>query len=325
MPGVARARRIDVGQVRGVDVEAHLVAGRSSRPCTPGMSVEALGRPLGLGDDRGAGELAQRVERPGLHGRAGPDDAHPVAQRLDLGEDVARQQHRAALVAHLLDAALEHRLHQRVEPRGRLVEDQQLGRRRRARPPAPPSGGCPSSRCGPAWSGRARTARSARRAAAGRGRPAAGRRGRSPRRRSASATASRRRARRRGGGAARPRRVHGSPPSSDTCAAVGPQQAEQHPDGRGLPGPVRSEEAVDLAGRHLEVQPVERAERPERLDQARPPRWLRSSPPTLTPRRTSAPRRGRRRRAARAASPRPATGRRRRCRPTCRSRSRCRR
>ena len=38
-------------------------------------------------------------------------------------------------------------------------------RRTRARRPARPSAGCPSSRCGPAWSGRARTARSARRAA----------------------------------------------------------------------------------------------------------------------------------------------------------------
>ena len=102
-------------------------------PCTPGHGLQALRRPVGLGGDGRAGQLAQRVERARLHRAAGADDAHPIAERLDLGEDVARQQHRAALVADLLDAGLEHRLHQRVEAGGRLVEDQQLGRRRQAR------------------------------------------------------------------------------------------------------------------------------------------------------------------------------------------------
>ena len=37
-------------------------------------------------------------------------------RRLDLAEDVARQQDRAALLLDGLDAVLEHGLHQRIEP-----------------------------------------------------------------------------------------------------------------------------------------------------------------------------------------------------------------
>ena len=49
-----------------------------------------------------------------------------VAQRLDLGEDVAGEQDRAAARALLGDALAEDLLHQRVQPGRRLVEDQQL-------------------------------------------------------------------------------------------------------------------------------------------------------------------------------------------------------
>ena len=52
---------------------------------------------------------------------------HPVAERLDLGQDVAGQQHGAAVGLALgVDPLLEDRLHQRVEAGGRLVEEQQL-------------------------------------------------------------------------------------------------------------------------------------------------------------------------------------------------------
>ena len=71
--------------------------------------------------------MAQLGQGAGLHGAAVPDDADPVAERLDLGEDVAGQQHGAALGADLADVLLEHRLHQRVQAGRRLVEDQQLG------------------------------------------------------------------------------------------------------------------------------------------------------------------------------------------------------
>ncbi len=55
------------------------------------------------------------------------------ASFLDLGEDVAREQHRAPLRLHLVHHILEHHLHQRIQTGGRFVEQQQLrpgGKRR---------------------------------------------------------------------------------------------------------------------------------------------------------------------------------------------------
>ncbi len=51
-------------------------------------------------------------------------------------------------------------------------------------------------------------------------------------------------------------------------AVVGAHQAEQDPDGRGLAGPVGTEEAVHLAGGDLEVQAVEGPGGAEVLDQS---------------------------------------------------------
>ena len=190
--------------------------GRAPRAGRRGRSAAGPAR-----RDRRAGQVAQLGQRAGLDAPARADDADPVAEPLDLGEDVARQQHgRAAAVAELVDAVLEHLLHQRVEPGGRLVEHQQLHVGATAPRPAPPSAGCPWSRRGPSWSGRARTARAAR--VAGRSsRPAA----HPPEqvdhlaRRSGWATGSRRPARRRAAGAARRPRRHGSPPNSRTSPA----------------------------------------------------------------------------------------------------------
>ena len=92
----------------------------------PGEPVEPGQRPHRLGGHRGAGQVPQLGQRPGLDPAPGPDDAHPVAQPLDLGEDVAGEQHRAPAVAEVVDALLEDRLHQRVEAARGLVEDQQL-------------------------------------------------------------------------------------------------------------------------------------------------------------------------------------------------------
>ena len=71
--------------------------------------------------------MAQLGEAAGLDGATGSDDAHPITERLDLGEDVAGEQDRAPLGAHLVDVVAEDPVHQRVEPRCRLVEQQQLG------------------------------------------------------------------------------------------------------------------------------------------------------------------------------------------------------
>ena len=57
-----------------------------------------------------------------------PDDADPVANPLDLVQLVRGEEDRAAALALLGDQRQELLLHQRVEPAGRLVEDQQLGR-----------------------------------------------------------------------------------------------------------------------------------------------------------------------------------------------------
>ena len=80
--------------------------------------------------DLGAGEVTELGERARLDRDARADDAHPVAEVLDLGEDVARQQHGGAVAEQGRDLASEHRLHERVEARGGLVEDVEVGGRR---------------------------------------------------------------------------------------------------------------------------------------------------------------------------------------------------
>src|SRR3954471_1735117 len=77
--------------------------------------------------DRRAREVAQLGERAALHGLAVADDADAIAQRLDFGEDVAGEQHRAPVLALVAHALAEDLLHQRIEAGGRLVEHQQVG------------------------------------------------------------------------------------------------------------------------------------------------------------------------------------------------------
>ena len=74
----------------------------------------------------------------------------------------------------LADRVLEHGLHQRVEPRRGLVEDQQLGVRRQRGHQRHLLAVALGVGARPSWWGRARTARAARRAGPGRARRAAG-------------------------------------------------------------------------------------------------------------------------------------------------------
>ena len=120
-------------------------------------------------------------------------------------------------------------------------------RRRERRDQRRPSGGCPSSRCAPSSSGRARSARAARRGGAGRGRRAAGRAGRSPRRRSASATSVTSPGHVREPAVQRDRVAPRVAAEQPARARVGADEAEQHPDRRRLARAVRPEEAVHLA------------------------------------------------------------------------------
>jgi hypothetical protein len=69
---------------------------------------------------------AQVGEAAGGDGAAPTDDADPVREGFDLAEDVAGQQHGDAIPAPFAYALLECLFHQRVEPRGRLVEDEQV-------------------------------------------------------------------------------------------------------------------------------------------------------------------------------------------------------
>ena len=69
--------------------------------------------------------MAHRIDRAGFDGPPGPDDRHPLAQRLDLGEDVARQQDGRTGRRDLVHALAKNLFHQRIQARGRFVEQQQ--------------------------------------------------------------------------------------------------------------------------------------------------------------------------------------------------------
>ena len=68
----------------------------------------------------------RRLDAVDLDEPAVADDRDAVAGPLDLGQDVARQEDRAALGLRLADERVERLLDERVEARRRLVEDQQL-------------------------------------------------------------------------------------------------------------------------------------------------------------------------------------------------------
>ena len=56
-------------------------------------------------------------------------------------------------------------------------------------------------------------------------------------------------------------------PEHTTCAGGRVQKPEQQPDGRALPGAVRSQEAEDLAFMNRDVERLERLDRRRRLDE----------------------------------------------------------
>ena len=108
-----------------VDLEVHT----SVLPCQVAHSGERgqlLRRPLGLHLEGRAGHVPQVGEAAGLDHPAAPDDRDAVGEGLDLGEDVAGEEHGAAGSLRLGDRLLEDHLHERVEPGGRLVEEQQV-------------------------------------------------------------------------------------------------------------------------------------------------------------------------------------------------------
>ena len=72
------------------------------------------------------GELADGLDPVDLDEAALADDGDPVAGAVDLVDDVRRQEDGPAVVAGLADEPEERLLDERVEARGRLVEDEQV-------------------------------------------------------------------------------------------------------------------------------------------------------------------------------------------------------
>ena len=79
-----------------------------------------------LGINGRAAQVPQLGEGAGLDAPAVADNAHPVRQRLGLGQDVAGQQDRPAAAALVLHTVPERGLHDGVEAGGRLVQQEQL-------------------------------------------------------------------------------------------------------------------------------------------------------------------------------------------------------
>ncbi len=97
----------------------------------PGEPPEPLRRLLGTHRHRHRNPRPPLRARPQLRRRAfgdqlaAIDDHHPLAQELDLGQDVGRQQ-QGALTAEVADQIANRDDLTRVETHGRLIEDQHL-------------------------------------------------------------------------------------------------------------------------------------------------------------------------------------------------------
>ena len=211
-----------------------------------------------------AREVAQLLKRALLHQPALAQDADPVAQRLDLAQDVRREEDRLAAPARLADGVAERHLHQRVEAARGLVEHQQVG--------TGPEGGdeldllaVPFRVVAHALSGvevEALDELAPVRAVdgavqVGHELEALLARERRPQQRLAGDV---------GQAAVRRHRVGpGIDPEHPRAAGARPVQTEEQPDGRRLSGPVRPQIAVDLTGGDRQVEPVEGERRPVAL------------------------------------------------------------
>ncbi len=74
-----------------------------------------------------SGSTAKLLDGPLDHDPPGSQDGDAVGRPLDLAQDVRGEKHRGPAVACLGDHGQELVLHQRIEPAGRLVEDQEVG------------------------------------------------------------------------------------------------------------------------------------------------------------------------------------------------------
>ena len=72
------------------------------------------------------GDLAEALERIDDDEPPATQDRDPVCDLLDLRERVRGEENRPSLPGDLAEERVEAALHQRIEPRDRLVQDQQL-------------------------------------------------------------------------------------------------------------------------------------------------------------------------------------------------------
>ena len=204
------------------------------------------------------------------HDPALADHRVGVAHLLQLADLVAGQQHRDALVGELAHQRGDGAGARGVKAARGLVEQQQPRRAQQrggdAQPLAHPGGVAAHPAAGAARSRPTRSSASsmgpARHVAVELGQQREVGCGPTGRDRSSAP----RRTRRRRSSAADP-----GPPSGAQQrdrAGVGRDQPEQQPQQRRLAGAVGAQQAVDLAGLHHEVQPVDRGRRLEALDQA---------------------------------------------------------
>ena len=109
---------VQVGLIDG-ELGPGVVDTRVVHPRHLSKSIQGLSR---LDDDRRARQVAEILEGARVGGPAGADDGQVIAERLDLGEDVAREQDGAAGGMGLADHLLEDGHHERVEAGGGLVQ-----------------------------------------------------------------------------------------------------------------------------------------------------------------------------------------------------------
>ena len=74
---------------------------------------------------RARGQLAEFLDARQQHQLAFPDQRDPVAHAIHFGKHVRRHEHRSAALFHVHQEFVEGLLHQRIEPLGRLVQDQE--------------------------------------------------------------------------------------------------------------------------------------------------------------------------------------------------------
>jgi hypothetical protein len=208
--------------------------------------------------------MAELGERPLLDQPALAQDPHPVAQRLDLAQDVRREEDRLAALARLADGVAEGDLHERVEAARRLVEHQEVGAGAErgdeldllAVPLRVVAHALAEVEL-EAVDELASVGAVDRAVQVGHELEALLARERGPQERLAGHVRQ---------PAVRAHRVGpGIEPEDPRAPRRGPVQAEQQPDRGGLAGAVRPEVAVDLTGRDREVEPVEGQRRPVAL------------------------------------------------------------